>query len=96
MQVEEYRKIHIQKYGKETIKDIQENWLVYLNEYVSGCRDGTFKEPEYNLEDELENEMKNDFYDDDYLDAEEINHLNTFTDNLINGKRRYENKKNNK
>ena len=67
MKVEEYRKIFIQKYGKETLKDLQNNLLVYLNEYMSGCLDGTYKTPEYDLEDEIEKEMKNDFYDDEEL-----------------------------
>ena len=93
MKVEEYRKIFIQKYGKETLKDLQNNLLVYLNEYMSGCIDGTFKEQEYNLKDEIEKEMKQDFYDDDYLDIDKINNLNTFTNNLIKGKIRYDNKK---
>ena len=35
---------------KETLKDIyKNNLLVYLNEYMSGCSDGTFKEQEYNI-----------------------------------------------
>ena len=88
-----YKEIFIQKYGKETIKDLQNNLLVYLNEYMSGCIDGTFKEQEYNLQDEIEKEMKQDFYDDDYLDTDTINNLNTFTNNLIKGRTRYENKK---
>jgi hypothetical protein len=93
MKVEEYRKIFIQKYGKETIKDIQDNLVDYLNEYSSGCSDGTFREQEYNLQNEIENEMKKDFYDDDYLDTDTINNLNTFTNILIKGARRYGNKK---
>ena len=93
MKVEEYRKIFIQKYGKETIKDLQNNLVVYLNEYMSGCIDGTYKTPEYNLEDEIEKEMKNDFYDDDYLDTDTESNLNTFTNNLIKGRTQYENKK---
>ena len=88
-----YKEIFIQKYGKETLKDLQENLVVYLNEYMSGCLDGTFKEQEYNLQDEIEKEMKQDFYDDDYLDTDTINNLNTFTNNLIKGKRRYDYKK---
>ena len=88
-----YKEIFIQKYGKETIKDLQNNLLVYLNEYMSGCIDGTFKEQEYNLQDEIEKEMKQDFYDDDYLDTDTINNLNTFTNILIKGARRYGNKK---
>ena len=93
MKVEEYRKIFIQKYGKETIKDIQENLVVYLNEYMSGCSDGTFTEQEYNIEDEIEKEMEQDFYDDDYLDTDTANNLNTFTNKLIKGKIRHDNKK---
>ena len=93
MKVEEYRKIFIQKYGKETLKDLQNNLLVYLNEYMSGCIDGTFKEQEYNLQDEIEKEMKQDFYDDDYLDTDTINNLNTFTNNLIKGRTQYDYKK---
>ena len=93
MKVEEYRKIFIQKYGKETLKDLQNNLLVYLNEYMSGCIDGTFKEQEYNLKDEIEKEMKQDFYDDDYLDTDTINNLNTFTNNLIKGRTQYDYKK---
>ena len=50
-----YKEIFIQKYGKETLKDLQNNLLVYLNEYMSGCLDGTYKTPEYDLEDEIEN-----------------------------------------
>ena len=91
-----YKEIFIQKYGKETIKDLQNNLLVYLNEYMSGCLDGTYKTPEYDLEDEIEKEMEQDFYDDDYLDTDTANNLNTFTNNLIKGKIRYENKKSNK
>ena len=32
---------------------------------MSGCLDGTYKTPEYDLEDEIEKEMKNNFYDDE-------------------------------
>ena len=88
-----YKEIFIQKYGKETIKDLQNNLLVYLNENMSGCIDGTFKEQEYNLKDEIEKEMEQDFYDDDYLDTDTANNLNTFTNNLIKGKIRHDNKK---
>ena len=62
-----YKEIFIQKYGEKTLKDLQNNLLVYLNEYMSGCLDGTYKTPEYDLEDEIEKEMKNDFYDDEEL-----------------------------
>ena len=72
---------------------LQENFGIYLNEYISGCLDGTYKTPEYNLEDEIEKEMEQDFYDDDYLDTDTANNLNTFTNNLIKGKRRYDYKK---
>ena len=72
---------------------LQENFGIYLNEYMSGCLDGTYKTPEYDLEDEIEKEMKNDFYDDDYLDTGTESNLNTFTNNLIKGRTRYENKK---
>ena len=72
---------------------LQENFGIYLNEYMSGCLDGTYKTPEYDLEDEIEKEMKNDFYDDDYLDTDTESNLNTFTNNLIKGRTRYENKK---
>ena len=34
---------------------LQENFGIYLNEYMSGCLDGTYKTPEYDLEDEIEN-----------------------------------------
>ena len=88
-----YKEIFIQKYGKEKLKDLQNNLLVYLNEYMSGCLDGTYKTPEYDLEDEIEKEMKQDFYDDDYLDTDTINDLNTFNNNLIKGARRYDYKK---
>ena len=88
-----YKKTFIQKYGEETLKDLQNNLLVYLNEYMSGCLDGTFKEQEYNLQDEIEKEMKQDFYDDDYLDKDTINNLNTFTNNLIKGRTQYDYKK---
>ena len=46
---------------------LQENFGIYLNEYISGCLDGTYKTPEYDLEDEIEKEMKNYFYDDEEL-----------------------------
>ena len=46
---------------------LQENFGIYLNEYMSGCLDGTYKTPEYDLGDEIEKEMKNDFYDDEEL-----------------------------
>ena len=72
---------------------LQENFGIYLNEYISGCLDGTYKTPEYDLEDEIEKEMKNDFYDDDYLDTDTESNLNTFTNNLIKGRTQYENKK---
>ena len=72
---------------------LQENFGIYLNEYMSGCLDGTYKTPEYDLEDEIEKEMKNDFYDDDYLDTDTESNLNTFTNNLIKGRTQYENKK---
>ena len=62
-----YKEIFIQKYGKERLHDLQNNLLVYLNEYMSGCLDGTYKTPEYDLEGEIEKEMKNDFYDDEEL-----------------------------
>ena len=46
---------------------LQENFGIYLNEYISGCLDGTYKTPEYDLENEIEKEMKNDFYGDEEL-----------------------------
>ena len=72
---------------------LQENFGIYLNEYISGCLDGTYKTPEYDLEEEIEKQMKQDFYDDDYLDTDTANNLNTFTNNLIKGRTQYENKK---
>ena len=89
-----YKEIFIQKYGKETLKDIQENLLVYLNEYMSGCSDGTFTEQEYNIEDEMEKSMRQDFYDEEGLiHTDTFNDINTFTNILIKGRTQYDYKK---